>query len=155
MKDYIKKNVCTFRLKAFLLTMLLTLFCGVLTAQAQTKEVTGTVTDEKGDPLPGVTVVVEGTTTGSITDLDGNFRVSIPSSINNPKLVFSFVGYQTLTMAASDKLSVVLSEDTAEIEEVVVVGYGQQKKGRCYHTNIGQSARACRRYQQRRCGSYW
>ena len=128
MKDYIKKNVCTFRLKAFLLTMLLTLFCGVLTAQAQTKEVTGTVTDEKGDPLPGVTVVVEGTTTGSITDLDGNFRVSIPSSINNPKLVFSFVGYQTLTMAASDKLSVVLSEDTAEIEEVVVVGYGQQKK---------------------------
>ena len=105
--------------------MVLTLFFGLLSAQAQTKQISGTVVDEKGQPLPGVTVMVEGTTSGTITDLDGKYQISVP---NGAKLVFSYIGYENVTMPASDNLRVTMQENTEEIEEVVVVGYGQQKK---------------------------
>ena len=105
--------------------MLLTLFCGLLPAQAQTKQISGTVVDDKGNPMPGVTVMVEGTTSGTITDLDGKYNISGP---NGAKLVFSYIGYENITMPANDKLRVTMQENTEEIEEVVVVGYGQQKK---------------------------
>ncbi|MCR4559642.1 MAG: SusC/RagA family TonB-linked outer membrane protein, partial [Bacteroidales bacterium] len=105
--------------------MMLTLFCGLLSAQAQTKQITGTVTDEAGQPLPGVTVMVEGTTSGTITDLDGKYQITVP---NGAKLVFSFIGYENVTMVATNNLKVTMSENTKEIDEVVVVGYGQQKK---------------------------
>ncbi len=108
-----------------MLTMLLTLFCGLLSAQAQTKQISGTVVDDKGNPMPGVTVMVEGTTSGTITDLDGKYNISVP---NGAKLVFSYIGYENITMPANDKLRVTMQENTEEIEEVVVVGYGQQKK---------------------------
>ena len=107
------------------MTMMLTLFCGLLSAQAQTKQITGTVTDEAGQPLPGVTVMVEGTTSGTITDLDGKYQITVP---NGAKLVFSFIGYENVTMVATNNLKVTMSENTKEIDEVVVVGYGQQKK---------------------------
>ena len=125
MKDKLNRKVCSFNLRAVLLTMMLTLFCGLLSAQAQTKQITGTVTDEAGQPLPGVTVMVEGTTSGTITDLDGKYQISVP---NGAKLVFSFIGYENVTMVATNNLKVTMSENTKEIDEVVVVGYGQQKK---------------------------
>ena len=125
MKGKLNKKVCPFNLRAMLLTMLLTLFCGLLTTQAQTKHFTGMVTDSNGDPLPGVTVMVQGTTSGTITDLDGKYQLNAPEGA---MLVFSFIGYESVTMPVSNNLKITLQEETSEIGEVVVVGYGQQKK---------------------------
>ena len=78
-------------------------------------------------PLPGVNVVVKGTTQGVITDLDGNFMISVPS---DAVLTFTYIGFKTQEVAVNGKttLNVVLDEDTETLEEVVVVGYGVQKK---------------------------
>lgn len=89
--------------------------------------VTGTVTDINGEPLPGVTVSVSGTTIGTVTDLDGRYALSIPDGAT---LVFSFVGFETQSVAVGDRsvVDVVLSEDMESLDEVVVVGYGVQRK---------------------------
>lgn len=112
-------------IKSLLLTVLLVLVCGIINAQAQNRQYKGTVTDADGLPLPGVTIVVEGTTNGTISDLDGNFSLNAPEG---SMLVFSFIGYSPVTIAAKDNIKVTLQEETAELGEVVVVGYGAQKK---------------------------
>lgn len=97
--------------------------------QPQQKTVRGTVADQKGEPIPGVTVTVKGTTRGTITDVDGNFSLSIPADAE--VLVFSFVGMQTQEVEIGNSLrfDVVMQEDVLGLEEVVVVGYGTQSKG--------------------------
>lgn len=97
-----------------------------LTAFAQ-KTVTGTVKDAKGEPLIGVTVFVDGKP-GSITDIDGKF--SIPNASPSSKVKVSYIGYkdQTVTLGNSSTVSIVLQEDNAQLDEVVVVGYGSMKK---------------------------
>lgn len=97
-----------------------------LTAFAQ-KTVTGTVKDAKGEPLIGVTVFVDGKP-GSITDIDGNF--SIPNASPSSKVKVSYIGYkdQTVTLGNSSNISIVLQEDNAQLDEVVIVGYGTMKK---------------------------
>lgn len=94
----------------------------------QQKSVTGKVTDSSGGPLPGVSVVVKGTTTGTITDFDGNY--SLANVPINGMLVFSFVGMksQEVVVGAKAKIDVQLAEETVGIEEVVAIGYGTQKK---------------------------
>ncbi len=94
----------------------------------QVKSVTGKVTDTSGSLLPGVSVVIKGTTSGTITDSDGKYTISnVPE---NATLQFSFVGMKTLEAACGGKTSinVALVEDAIDIEEVVAVGYGVQKK---------------------------
>ncbi|WP_423818638.1 TonB-dependent receptor [Salinimicrobium sp. TIG7-5_MAKvit] len=89
--------------------------------------VSGTVTDEKAMPLPGVNVYVEGTTTGTQTDFDGNYSLEVrPQDV----LVFQFLGFTTQKVTVGDKevLNVVLKEELEGLDEVVVVGYGTQKK---------------------------
>ena len=90
--------------------------------------VTGTVTDEKGAPLPGVTVLLKGTNLGTATDLKGNFSIIAPNA--NAVLVFSMTGYvpQESSVPAGGVLNVVLVEDIKSLNEVIVVGYGTQKK---------------------------
>jgi TonB-linked SusC/RagA family outer membrane protein len=98
-----------------------------LSAQ-QPPAVSGTVTDRAGSPLPGVTVVIKGTTVGTITDTDGKYSVStIPA---NASLVFSFVGMRTQEVAVGSQtiINIALIEETIGIEEVVAVGYGTQKR---------------------------
>lgn len=94
----------------------------------QQKPVSGNVTDSTGSPLPGVSVVVKGTTTGVITDADGNF--SLPNVPENATLQFSFVGMKALEVAVSGKttVNVKMEDETVGIEEVVAVGYGTLKK---------------------------
>jgi len=94
----------------------------------QKKTITGKVTDSKGLPLPGVTVVVKGTTVGTVTDADGNFSLDIP--VASEILQFSFVGMrmQEVALAGQTSFNITLEEETADLEEVVVVGYGNQKK---------------------------
>lgn len=94
----------------------------------QQNTITGKVTDESGQPLPGVTVVIKGTTQGTVTDMDGNYSISnIPE---NATLVFSFVGMksQEKQVAGNTSINVAMQEETFGIEEVVAIGYGTQKK---------------------------
>ena len=94
---------------------------------AQNLAVKGTVKDPFGNAMPGVNVLQVGTTNGIITDLDGNYSINVPS---NAKLSFSFIGYTTQTVSVSGKrtINVTLNEDSKSLDEVVVVGYGTQKK---------------------------
>mgnify|MGYP003638218186 CR=1 FL=1 len=94
----------------------------------QQRTISGKVTDSSGEPLPGVTVLVKGTTQGTITDFDGNYTISdVPIS---GTLVFSFVGMKSQEIPVNGKLTidVVLVEESVGIEEVVAVGYGVQKR---------------------------
>jgi len=90
--------------------------------------VTGTVTDVEGIPLPGASVVVKGTTKGTTTDFDGNYAIEVPS---DGTLVFGYIGYKTTEAPVNNQstINVSLEEDSALLDEVVVVGYGTQKKG--------------------------
>ena len=99
-----------------------------ITASAQSKSVSGTVVDKAGEPVIGASVVVKGTTNGTITDFDGNF--SLQGVPNNGTIQISFVGYKTqdISVAGKTSIKVTLAEDTEMLDEVVVVGYGVQKK---------------------------
>jgi len=94
----------------------------------KTLKITGKVTDSSGGTLPGVSVVVKGTTVGSITDMNGTY--SLANVPGNATLQFSFVGMKTLEIAVSGKsmINISLQEESIGIEEVVAVGYGTQKK---------------------------
>jgi TonB-linked SusC/RagA family outer membrane protein len=96
-------------------------------ALAQDVQVNGTVNDETGSPMPGVSILVKGTTRGTTTDLDGKYSISTP---RNAVLVFSFIGYNTVeeTIGNRTRIDIRLTPDLSELEEVVVVGYGTVKK---------------------------
>lgn len=98
------------------------------TATVNASNVTGVVVDASGVPLIGVNVLEKGTTNGTITDFDGKFTLNVSSP--NAKLVISYIGYvsQEVSAPKNGELKVVLKEDTETLEEVVVVGYGTQKK---------------------------
>ncbi len=104
-------------------------FCFVLNVNAQQKTITGTVTAEAdGQALPGVNVIVQGTTTGASTDFDGNYSINV--SGDNAVLSFSYIGYksQNVTVGNKSVVNVALAEDLASLDEVVVVGYGARRK---------------------------
>lgn len=107
--------------------ILIILLAANVTAYAQ-KSISGTVTDEQKMPVPGATVMVTGTTTGTVTDLNGNFRLTLPQGQN--EITVSFVGYVTVTVPVGIQttLSIVLEESVSELEEIVVVGYGTMRK---------------------------
>lgn len=95
-------------------------------SKASTQTIKGTVLDKTSrEPLIGVTVTVKGSSTGTVTDIDGNYSINAPKSAT---LVFSYVGYAPFETKAENNLEVLLAEDTQALEEVVVVGYGVQKK---------------------------
>ncbi|MEC8831093.1 MAG: carboxypeptidase-like regulatory domain-containing protein, partial [Bacteroidota bacterium] len=103
------------------------MFQAVLFAQNNIT-ISGTVMDDQGQPLPGASVVLQGTTTGIQTDFDGNYRLeNVPG---DGTLVFSYVGFTTQTIPINNRTTIDLTmlEDTQSLDEVVVVGYGTQKK---------------------------
>ena len=110
--------------KRFLFTFVMALMV-TMTAFAQKRTFTGTVVDSNGEPLIGASVVQKGTTNGGITDIDGNYSVQVDAGST---LVFSYVGYETQELAAADGLRVTLKDDSKMMDDVVVIGYGTQKK---------------------------
>lgn len=113
------------QLKRASVALLMSVVCFMAYAQ---KTVTGTVKDAAGEPMIGVSVLVDGTTNGGVTDLDGNFTIQkVP---NNGVLKFSYVGFrdQKVSVAGKNSISVTLQEDAMGLDEVVVVGYGTMKK---------------------------
>ena len=114
------------KLCVFLASLLLV---GVQMVQAQTVRITGTVTSsEDGMPLPGVSVLVKGTTIGGATDANGKYELNVPT--NAQTLTISFIGYvaQDVAIAGRSVIDVVLAPETQQIEEVVVVAYGTVKR---------------------------
>jgi len=94
-------------------------------ADQQQSRITGTVVDAQGEPVPGASVIVKGTTTGTMTDAKGVFTLSVrPDAL----LEVSCIGYTTVVVPAQDKVNVVLEDDAELLAETVVVGYGAQKK---------------------------
>ena len=94
---------------------------------AQVQQVTGTVIDNQGMPIPGVSVIEQGTTNGVVTDFDGKFSIEVPDTA---VLLFSYLGYTTLEVpvAGQNLLSVTMESEASSLSEVVVVGYGTQRK---------------------------
>ena len=94
----------------------------------QQQSVTGTVKDKDGAPMPGVNVLVEGTTIGAMTDINGKYSISVPNP--NSTLVFSFIGFTNIKVSVGGKaiLDVSMEPETSVLDEVVVIGYGTQKK---------------------------
>jgi len=122
MRNYLLKQ------KSFLLALLL-IFSVTLVANAQSRTVTGTVMDPAfGEPVPGATVLVKGTTRGVATDIDGKFSIELQPG--DEILVISFVGYtpQEVTVGNQTNITVNLEEDIQSLEEAVVIGYGSQDK---------------------------
>ena len=107
------------------MAMLLSVFCFVAYAQ---KTVTGTVVDAAGEPMIGVSILVDGTTNGGVTDFDGYFTIqNVPE---NGVLKISYVGFkdQKIPVAGKNSIKVTLEEDAMGLDEIVVVGYGTMKK---------------------------
>ena len=112
--------------KSYLFGLLALLCLLPSVAFAQGIRVEGQVKDETGEPMIGVSVKVEGTGTGVVTDLDGNF--ALPSVSQNATLEFSYIGYTTQRQKASRRMLVSMKPDMQSLDEVVVIAYGQQKK---------------------------
>ncbi len=97
-------------------------------AWAQSRTVSGKVSSGTGEALPGVNVLVEGTTTGTVTNIEGNYRINV--STNDANLIFSFIGYQSKKIAVGNQtvLDVSLEEDATQLSEVVVTAFGVQQE---------------------------
>lgn len=122
-----KRSFCK-RILQEVKVILLLMVCFVGTVEAQGQSIVrGTVTDSSGEPLIGVSILVKGTANGVISDLDGGFSISAAA---DDVLQFSYVGYINQEIQVGNKkiLNVIMEEDTKQLDEVVVVGYGTQKK---------------------------
>ena len=113
------------QIKRASMALLLSVFCFVAYAQ---KTITGTVKDASGEPMIGVSVIVDGTTIGGVTDFDGNFTIQNVSE--KAVLKISYIGFkeQKISVAGKNSINVTMQEDAAALDEVVVVGYGTMKK---------------------------
>ncbi|MEI8048591.1 MAG: SusC/RagA family TonB-linked outer membrane protein [Bacteroidota bacterium] len=118
-----KKNLISFRI-----LLLIIAWAFAATAFAQEIQLTGKITDAKdGSTLPGATVLVKGTTTGTLTDIDGNYSLKVKTGAT---LVFSFIGYtpQEVVITTQKMLNIALASEAHTLDEVLVIGYGTQKK---------------------------
>src|SRR3972149_8941522 len=121
-----KLKICNWFCRLCIISLFL--FSVGLYVQAQERTVSGKVTADDGNPLPGANVVIKGTSLGVINDMQGNYTITVAS--NEVMLIYSFVGYKSKEVLVGDQsvINVVLEEDVEALEEVVVVGYGTQKK---------------------------
>ncbi len=121
----IVKRTITNSMKHFTLA-LICLLCIPMMVNAQKLNVTGTVVDKQHEPLIGVSVKVVDNSTGTLTNIDGNFNISVDKGTT---LEFSYIGYKTVTVVVNkEKVDVKMEEDVSILDEVVVIGYGTQKK---------------------------
>ena len=133
--------------------ILLFIILATLQVAAQSKTITGVVTDETNQPLPGVNVMVEGTSKGTQTDFDGNYSIV---AHQGQTLVFNYIGFKTskIKIGTSNVVNVSMKEDSQALEEVVIVGYGsyvtpqksppsptqiKRQKRKEYHSSIAQT----------------
>jgi TonB-dependent starch-binding outer membrane protein SusC len=131
--EWVMKRIILSRISFFVnisIYFTVLLFVPVSVYGQQPLTITGQVTDEQGAGLPGLTIVIEGTTHGTSTDLDGFYEITVPPEIENPVLVFSFIGYQTATreIGTQTQINVEMAEELQALDEVIFVGYGVQRR---------------------------
>src|SRR5690554_3382706 len=131
------------RTKVFLITILSGLLM-VLSVSAQTGttiNVRGTITDVAGEPIIGANILIQGTSSGTVTDFDGNFLLQAPA---NGALEVSYIGYQPQTVSINNRttINIVLDEDTELLEELVVIGYGSVRKDDATGSVVAEIGRA-------------
>lgn len=123
--------ICQTKILNILGLVMLTFFFSVLPAYSfieQQKEVRGAVTDNEGNTLPGVNIIIDGTSTGAITNIDGNYEITVPGP--DAVLLFTFVGYESQSVVVGERsvIDITLSEALTALDEIVVVGYGTQTR---------------------------
>jgi iron complex outermembrane receptor protein len=126
------KNKIRLNNKPINLVLIVLFFMYSFTAFSQERIISGTVNDSYGNPIPGVNILQETQkSNGAVTDFDGNFTIAIS---DKSKLIFSYVGFITKKVETinQNNLQVTLEEDLLGLDEVTVVAYGTQKKGKCY-----------------------
>ena len=113
--------------KSGLMSLILFGFAFSLT-YAQERTVTGTVSSATEGPIPGVNIVIQGTTQGAVTDVNGNYSITVPGP--DAVLIFSSIGYstQSITVGSQTTINVTMVEELTSLDEIVVIGYGTQKK---------------------------
>ena len=123
---FLRREKHAFLILFLLLTSVLT-FASVKQTENDQNTITGVIADDKGTPLPGVTILVKGTSNGVASDFDGKYSIKVQK---NDILIVTFVGYitQEILVDSQTTINITLKEETSELEEVVVVGYGTQKK---------------------------
>lgn len=133
-----KNNII--KIRAFL--CLLFLACGWVSVQAQqVLTVKGVVVDALKEPLPGASIQIVGMSTGTVTDLDGNFSIQVPKG---KSISVSFIGYVTQEIPVNQnqtKLTIQLQDDSKQLNEVVVIGYGTVEKKDLTGSSIGKQQR--------------
>ena len=113
--------------KKFYFLIILFLMAAVSVIYGQSINISGTITGNDGEPIPGASIVLKGTNTGVISNWDGKYSIAVPELKGT--LVISFIGYQTKEIAITGRvLNVTLAEALEALDELVVVGYGTQKK---------------------------
>jgi TonB-linked SusC/RagA family outer membrane protein len=135
-KQHFFKGVCSkkflriIRPIMFLLVVLNLNLAWANAEELQQRKVTGTVTDSKGAALPGVNIMIQGTITGTISDVNGKYEITVPNA--NAILVYTFVGYIDKSVPAGSQavINVTLDEETTTLQEVVVTGYGTQTRAK-------------------------
>lgn len=141
-KPFFMMKIIFFKKKIYgILLLLLTVNLGIM---AQNITVKGKVTDQMGNTLPAVSIIVYGTTQGTISDIDGNYTIEAPA---DGTLQYNFIGYSTQQVSVNNRqvIDVVLEEDLMRLDEVVVVGYGVQKKKLVTGANISIGAEELQR----------
>lgn len=113
---------------AFIMILFFALFLNAQNIYSQDKTITGNITDASGQPLPGASILEKDTTNGTQSDFDGNFSLNVTNV--NATLVVSFIGFlsQEIAVAGQEELKITLLDDAANLDEVVIIGYGSQKK---------------------------
>lgn len=135
------------------LALFLLLALTIMPAWAQQVKVTGLIVDSSNEPMIGVSVLEKGTGNGTITNLDGNYTLTVSQGAT---IVYSYIGYLTQEKAAVEgTMNITLKEDTQTLDEVVVVGYGVQKKKRFDRCHIfSEIGRHCESYHYPRRGGF-
>lgn len=129
-KKITMKKICKVKFRRlYSLLLLFLLSVSSFTVSAQTRTIKGAIKDSDGLALPGVNVIVKGTTIGTVSDFDGNYSLAL-NDLKNVTLVFSFIGLETQEIPLKNQtvINVTMKASSQEISDVVVVGYGQQKK---------------------------
>ena len=124
------KTLSNFKLIYRIVPIWILLLCLWQPALAQDTVVKGIVTDETGAAMPGVNVIIKGTSTGTTTDVNGGFSIGVPSNTSDATLIFSFIGYSPQSQALNGRsvIDIQLAADVTSLSEVVVVGYGTMEK---------------------------
>ncbi|WP_373942973.1 carboxypeptidase-like regulatory domain-containing protein [Polaribacter sejongensis] len=127
MEEYKQTNMINRAKKLFKVSLIIFMCSFYNTINAQQKTITGVITDDTNMPIPGVSIIIKGTTTGTQSDFDGNFTIK---AAKGDTLQFSYIGMKTVSKLIEDsfELSIIMKFDAVSLDEIVVVGYGTQKK---------------------------